>query len=333
MQQTLKMGSQGPPVYDLQAKLNCFPPSSFPQLAIDGMFGPKTFARVKEFQRNSELSADGIVGPLTWGELNEGIDLPAPRPARCSNCHPQNNIVAGQFQSALTQLLRRPAATPSNRRLSFAGSASRSSLVTPVLPSMIAGAKVEPLSQMQRDVANARFGASLDLDGIFITDKTGVGGRPFTLAIAVPIGSPFNGVLPLVVFLNMGTLTPNGNTLIHELAHAWQAQHHANPAQYMENSVKSQALAIALNTPIGIFDSAARGHASFPTLFPFSPYAYVPGKPFGEYCAEQIASQVEDNEPSISAYVKSVTRGQPDSLNAMSLSTARAEDRRKPGVK
>jgi len=36
---------------------------------IDGDFGPQTLTAVKCFQSHSGLSADGIVGPLTWGKL------------------------------------------------------------------------------------------------------------------------------------------------------------------------------------------------------------------------------------------------------------------------
>lgn len=40
--------------------------SVFPALAQDGVFGPKTEAAVGDFQAMFGLSADGVVGPLTW---------------------------------------------------------------------------------------------------------------------------------------------------------------------------------------------------------------------------------------------------------------------------
>lgn len=42
-------------------------------LQIDGIFGPKTDAAVRAFQRNVGLVVDGIVGPLTWRALVSGM--------------------------------------------------------------------------------------------------------------------------------------------------------------------------------------------------------------------------------------------------------------------
>lgn len=65
---TLKEGSTGQAVTDLQAFLNRAYPA-YSKLAVDGAFGPKTTAVVKEFQRRSGLAVDGIVGAQTWAKL------------------------------------------------------------------------------------------------------------------------------------------------------------------------------------------------------------------------------------------------------------------------
>jgi peptidoglycan hydrolase-like protein with peptidoglycan-binding domain len=43
---------------------------------IDGIFGPVTKTAVEQFQRESKITVDGIVGPVTWGKL--GGDGPEP---------------------------------------------------------------------------------------------------------------------------------------------------------------------------------------------------------------------------------------------------------------
>jgi hypothetical protein len=40
-----------------------------PYLSVDGSFGPKTLAAVKDYQRIHGLDIDGIVGPKTWASL------------------------------------------------------------------------------------------------------------------------------------------------------------------------------------------------------------------------------------------------------------------------
>jgi peptidoglycan hydrolase-like protein with peptidoglycan-binding domain len=38
-------------------------------LGVDGIFGPETDSRVRQFQRSNQLAVDGIVGPMTWSKL------------------------------------------------------------------------------------------------------------------------------------------------------------------------------------------------------------------------------------------------------------------------
>jgi peptidoglycan hydrolase-like protein with peptidoglycan-binding domain len=45
-------------------------------LVVDGVFGPLTEAATKDFQSGAGLTADGIVGPLTWDALPDGGPMP-----------------------------------------------------------------------------------------------------------------------------------------------------------------------------------------------------------------------------------------------------------------
>lgn len=65
---TLKLGSHGPEVKRLQDTLNRRYPL-YSRLREDGVFGPRTAATVKEFQRRSGLHVDGIFGPKTRAKL------------------------------------------------------------------------------------------------------------------------------------------------------------------------------------------------------------------------------------------------------------------------
>ena len=70
-----KIGSKGDEVKMLQEKLKELGYYNGP---IDGIFGGGTDAAVKAFQRKKKLTADGIVGPITWKALfNEKIKEPA----------------------------------------------------------------------------------------------------------------------------------------------------------------------------------------------------------------------------------------------------------------
>jgi peptidoglycan hydrolase-like protein with peptidoglycan-binding domain len=67
---TLRRGSKGNSVKDLQNKLNI---AMRANLQVDGDFGPATERAVKDFQRSGNLDVDGIVGPQTWRALNRII--------------------------------------------------------------------------------------------------------------------------------------------------------------------------------------------------------------------------------------------------------------------
>jgi hypothetical protein len=67
---TLRAGSKGPAVSDLQTRLNRWLQGrGMALLTVDGDFGPRTHAAVLAFQRANDLAVDGVVGPMTWGQL------------------------------------------------------------------------------------------------------------------------------------------------------------------------------------------------------------------------------------------------------------------------
>ncbi len=67
---TIRSGSRGQPVIDLQTRLNRWLTSQGQQtLTVDGAFGRHTKNAVIAFQRAVRLKPDGIVGPNTWAVL------------------------------------------------------------------------------------------------------------------------------------------------------------------------------------------------------------------------------------------------------------------------
>ncbi|MFO1303337.1 MAG: peptidoglycan-binding domain-containing protein [Burkholderiales bacterium] len=80
MMMDLSIGAMGSDVTRNQYALNLAGKSRLPQLETDGLFGPKTRARVMEFQRNNGLIADGVIGRLTRTKLGTSdpmTDAPA----------------------------------------------------------------------------------------------------------------------------------------------------------------------------------------------------------------------------------------------------------------
>ncbi len=67
---TVRLGSRGQAVIDLQIRLNRWLASQGRKmLEVDGIFGRRTKSVVITFQRAASLSPDGIVGPQTWSTL------------------------------------------------------------------------------------------------------------------------------------------------------------------------------------------------------------------------------------------------------------------------
>jgi hypothetical protein len=67
------LGSLGDDVRLVQQALNRWNPA-LPPLEVDGIYGPVTTGRVREFQSSKHAFVDGVVGPETWGLLKPWID-------------------------------------------------------------------------------------------------------------------------------------------------------------------------------------------------------------------------------------------------------------------
>ncbi len=73
----LKQGMRGPDVAEVQRRLRTWGYNPGP---IDGIFGPKTLNAVIQFQTARRLKPDGIVGPITYAELQKNPSLPGTIP-------------------------------------------------------------------------------------------------------------------------------------------------------------------------------------------------------------------------------------------------------------
>lgn len=67
----LRQGSRGRSVAQIQTALNRISQSfpAIPKLAVDGIYGPGTEAAVRVFQRAFGLAEDGVVGRMSWYEI------------------------------------------------------------------------------------------------------------------------------------------------------------------------------------------------------------------------------------------------------------------------
>lgn len=72
---TLREGSSGEAVRELQVALK--EAGEDPGRA-DGQFGPQTQAAVKAFQHKRGIAVDGVVGPITWRNIDEFAEFNEP---------------------------------------------------------------------------------------------------------------------------------------------------------------------------------------------------------------------------------------------------------------
>jgi hypothetical protein len=325
----LRAGDQGPRVATLQLSLNARQPTMLPSLAVDAVFGPKTHARVQEFQRQNQLTSDGIAGQLTLAKL-AGPGQHS-RDDQCGNGDPGNAGSKLQIQKMLETVAagRTFGVERSRTTAPTTGANAAAVLLTALLNNFKA------LGQDQITFAKGVYADSIDYSLVLLSNIKGAQNRSFTFTITPGLGHLFTFFGPLS-FMNVGTFQPSNEKLIHELAHVWQSQHHPDPGRYMTNSLVCQALARSANeklVPPGSAPPEDWVQKKFPNSFPNSAYAYKLRLPFADYNSEQIAQQAQNGEAPIVAHLKSISRGAVDPDNVASLTRVQFENRLNKDVK
>lgn len=89
----VKRGSTGSTVKTIQTKLKNW---GYYSGAVDGVFGAKTEAAVKQFQRTNKLAADGIVGSKTAAALGIKLAQSASAGASSSDAYLLARVVYGE---------------------------------------------------------------------------------------------------------------------------------------------------------------------------------------------------------------------------------------------
>jgi|FEC22Drversion2_1045045.scaffolds.fasta_scaffold01649_2 hypothetical protein len=335
-------GAVGDHVAKIQTALLMIDGSKIDQPDRNGKrYGRSTALAVLSFKttrgivnRTYQTQPDDIVGKMTISALDEEMVALENQPDDdvdevCCNGDPADAALTHMVCHHLTQVdegqLRNPGLFQVRNARSFAGGNAQGFASVSFL------SHFRPLTGPQKAIAAPVFGTSIDFTFVFLSDFKGASGRAFTVA-----AGPF-------IVMNCGSFTPSSGTLIHELTHVWQSQHHSINTAYIANSVSSQALAVTENEALALIDPTLKGDPKFPDQFPRSPYACITGRPFSEYAAEQIAKQVERNflaaagsavalaTAPIVAHIKAAATGV-DADNVTGLKTARTEDKRTAGV-
>ena len=310
---------------------------------VDCRFGPVTETAVKMFQQctfpGDPRQWDGKIGPVTWPPLEA---MRTPRP-----------VIPPVVPPVIPPVIPPPTVPVDIQEIIRIARGILGRL--PLGPTgIVLPTNARFLTAAEQTRADTAYSGSIDFTKVVITDGLGGSGRAFTTFVPTSSGD--------FVAMNMGpgpfaTPLSNARLLIHELAHCWQSQHNGtSPAAFMTNSLLSQAEAIkmlpgakASASARAVAAAVRRGVRNPLTLASIgraaasaedtSAYAYVPGRSFGNYAAEQIAEQVEHHfmgrgspTPSVIAHIQSLAPHVFSAQNNTSLSTARAEASSTPGV-
>lgn len=94
---TVREGDSGPAVKAVQSLLNAKRGSGLP---VDGVFSAATRSAVTTFQSHAGISADGVVGPVTWKNLAWHYERPDFAAANMCDQDPDGNGTAANWATA-----------------------------------------------------------------------------------------------------------------------------------------------------------------------------------------------------------------------------------------
>lgn len=125
----LSQGARGPEVRQLQTQLKN---AGFSPGSVDGVFGPKTAAAVKAYQRAKGLQVDGVAGQQTWGSF-AGVRLP-PGSSKLAAGGPRSSNTGGTQGTSGSRPVDNfePVSGPGKRVTAYVNGQPRSISVVPV---------------------------------------------------------------------------------------------------------------------------------------------------------------------------------------------------------
>jgi peptidoglycan hydrolase-like protein with peptidoglycan-binding domain len=154
---TLKIGSDGPAVSELQAALKLL---GYYIGAVDGVYQESTAIAVSQFQQAAGLNPDGIAGPATWNRLFPS--MPSARtPSPTSSNNPASSFPVPSAIQTVNSPLNRPTTTAANSPTT--ANLQPDSVTLPILRQGMQGPAVAQLQERLRALGFLKGSA----DGVF----------------------------------------------------------------------------------------------------------------------------------------------------------------------
>lgn len=159
MRPTLKAGSQGIEVTELQAVLQLL---GFFTDTVNGVYGQSTTAAVFQFQQLAGLTPDGVVGPATWNRLLPTAPL-ATNPPEALNTAPNGFPLPSSSPASTPPSQSAPATDGGDRPVPNQAAAKPTPAALPILRLGMQGSAVTGLQDRLRALGFLKSSA----DGVF----------------------------------------------------------------------------------------------------------------------------------------------------------------------